>query len=261
MSGEVSIFELFPELRSLRGKVPDDVIERELRPKAARFAQLSQAARKRIPIVLLSEVLPAEAERAPVRMQRFLGQWGNVSVEEVCKLALICSWQQPRAVFEIGTYNGMTTLQLALNSSAESVVYTLDVTPGSPETAKLEVGGIDGFLAQKMGAFKVRVGEYFQGHPAAGKIRQFLGDSLAFDFSPYRNAIDLVFIDAGHTYRYVKSDTENALRMIRPGGTILWHDYMQVLHPDVTGCLLECVERGMDIRQLKGTHLAIYRQP
>jgi len=27
--------------------------------------------------------------------------------------------------------------------------------------------------------------------------------------------------------------------MIRPGGVIIWHDYMQVLHPDVTRLLYE----------------------
>ena len=34
-----------------------------------------------------------------------------------------------------------------------------------------------------------------------------------------------MLVDAGHEYEFVKADTETALRLIRPGGTILWDDY------------------------------------
>jgi len=68
----------------------------------------------------------------------------------------------------------------------------------------------------------------------------------------------MVFVDAGHTYRYVKSDTEKALKMLRPGGVILWHDYMQLLHPDVVQCLCEKAEVGLNIGHLRGTSLAVH---
>ena len=32
-------------------------------------------------------------------------------------------------------------------------------------------------------------------------------------------------MDAGHAYELVRSDSEKALEMVRPGGVILWHDY------------------------------------
>jgi len=70
--------------------------------------------------------------------------------------------------------------------------------------------------------------------------------------------MDVVFVDAGHTYPYVKSDTENALSMLRPGGVILWHDYLQVLHPDVTQCLYEYRLAGLPIYHLRGTTLALH---
>src|SRR5437762_8515397 len=48
--------------------------------------------------------------------------WGNVSVESVCKIGLIIRWLRPRRILEIGTYNGMTTLQMALNAPPECTV-------------------------------------------------------------------------------------------------------------------------------------------
>ncbi len=44
--------------------------------------------------------------------------------------------------------------------------------------------------------------------------------------------IDMVFIDADHTYQGVKADTENILRQVRRGTVIFWHDYHNNLHPD-----------------------------
>jgi len=46
-----------------------------------------------------------------------------------------------------------------------------------------------------------------------------------FDETPYLKQCDLNFIDGSHAYSYVKNDTEKALRMLKNGGLILWHDY------------------------------------
>jgi hypothetical protein len=37
--------------------------------------------------------------------------------------------------------------------------------------------------------------------------------------------MDVVYVDGAHSYEYVRSDTENALRMLSERGTILWDDY------------------------------------
>jgi len=44
--------------------------------------------------------------------------------------------------------------------------------------------------------------------------------------------VDLVYIDRGHTYNVIKSDTENALKIIANHGIIVWDDY-GLAHPDV----------------------------
>ena len=70
------------------------------------------------------------------------------------------------------------------------------------------------------------MGEFFAGSRYADKICQLFGNSITFDYSPYENAIDLVVVDADHSYDFVRPDTESAFRLLRPGGTILWDDYV-----------------------------------
>ena len=49
-------------------------------------------------------------------------------------------------------------------------------------------------------------------------------DSARFDPSPFENQIDFVFVDGAHSAAYVENDTKKGWRMLRPGGSIAWHD-------------------------------------
>jgi hypothetical protein len=57
------------------------------------------------------------------------------------------------------------------------------------------------------------------------RITQLYGDSDTFDYSPYCNCMDLIFVDASHSYSYMKSDSENAFKIPSRNGTIVWDDY------------------------------------
>jgi len=66
----------------------------------------------------------------------------------------------------------------------------------------------------------------FQGELAAARIQVLFGDSAKFDYRPNAGQCDLVLVDAGYEYDYVKSDTKNALRLLAPeGGLSVWHDF------------------------------------
>jgi hypothetical protein len=70
-----------------------------------------------------------------------------------------------------------------------------------------------------------------------------------------------VFVDGSHAYSYVKSDSERALALVRPGGLVLWHDYSGPSHsPGVYQALNELAER-LPLVRIEGTMLAAYRQP
>ena len=53
-----------------------------------------------------------------------------------------------------------------------------------------------------------------------------MGNVFRSDLEEYLNNFDLIFIDGGHTYSIIENDSIKAFKMIKPGGIILWHDYV-----------------------------------
>ncbi len=134
-----------------------------------------------------------------------------------------------KRLFEFGTFFGSTTLNLALNSPPDAEIFTFDLSP--EEAEGLEQDPADAPLTQMH--FEKPAMEY-AGVPVASKIKEVAGNSRTFDFSPWKNSIDLVFIDGGHDYGTVSKDTENAFLMVRKDrpSCIFWHDYR---NPDCSG--------------------------
>lgn len=77
-------------------------------------------------------------------------------------------------------------------------------------------------------------------------------DSATFNETPYRDQIDLVFVDGAHNMDYVRNDSEKGWRMLRAGGIIVWHDFVPG-DPDVIRYLLSCPYRP---KRIKATSLA-----
>lgn len=149
---------------------------------------------------------------------------GNVSAEELILIAKLVRQYKPNRLFEIGTFDGRTTLNLACNCSPDARVYTLDL-PDEKRPFK-KPATLDGDMSF---VSKVATGSRFHGTDCENKITQLYGNSATFDFSPYENKMDFVFIDAAHTYEYILIDSEKALRLLRDRqGIILWHDYKWV---------------------------------
>jgi predicted O-methyltransferase YrrM len=106
-----------------------------------------------------------------------------------------------------------------------------------------------------------RTGADYAGKDVVHKIHQLVGDSLTFDFSPYFNKVDLVFVDGGHRYEVVSSDTANALRMVRPGGVVVWHDFANYgTYSDITRAILGELPADQVI-QIENSQLALYQKP
>jgi Methyltransferase domain len=158
--------------------------------------------------------------------------------------------------FEIGTNRGRTTWTVAHNNP-ELELYTLDVPPGTAsERTALPLAPEDAHFFRDDS-----LGEAFRGSPEAGRITQLLGDSATFDFSPFHEHVDLVYIDGAHTYEYVRSDSATALGILSPTGTIVWDDY--TIAPGVYQHVVE-LSATLDrpVYHLRGTRMAIYsRQP
>jgi predicted O-methyltransferase YrrM len=142
---------------------------------------------------------------------------GNVTLLELLVLSRLVRERRPRALFEIGTFDGRTTLALTMNAPDNAAVCTLDLPPKTPTNHSIE-------RAERAFVDKPQSGARFLGTDAAAKIRQLYGDSATFDFS--QHAADFVFVDGSHAYEYVLNDSERALSLLknRPG-TVVWHDY------------------------------------
>jgi predicted O-methyltransferase YrrM len=146
---------------------------------------------------------------------------GNVSERELVTICRLVRDSDPEQILELGTFDGRTTLNLAANSRPEAKVHTLDLPKRSIGSLAAPIHAHEVRYADKE-----RSGSRYEGTDVASKIEQLYGDSGTFDFTPFYNRMDFVFVDASHTYEYVINDSMHALRMLRDGkGTIVWHDY------------------------------------
>jgi predicted O-methyltransferase YrrM len=252
----MNIFKRYPQLVTLKGIVPDDVVERAISPQADKFDQYLLDSEKLVPTVNLNKIFPSEVETGRIVLENFLGHWGNVSIEEVCKICLIINFLKPRKILELGTYNGMTTLQMALNAPKDCKIYTLDLPDNYDPNIKLSE--LDWHVAKSIKSkFGTKTGSYFADYPENKNIIQLLGDSATFNYEEVGNDIDLIFIDAAHDFENKLIDTENAYRLIRKGGVIIWHDYKSPANPEVTR-FINMQAQHKKIFHLRNTMLAIH---
>jgi len=179
-------------------------------------------------------------------MQSFPSVGASVSPMECAALAALCHLTGAKKVFEFGTYKGVSTTQLALNVAEGGMVFTLDLPEGhpayilpipKPEERAIAAEGGKGILIPR---------------DLLDRVTFLSADSAEFDVTPYRNSIDVVFVDAAHGYEYVKNDSEKGWEMLRPGGIMAWHDCV-ASHPDVVRYIKEA---HPDARLVGGTALA-----
>lgn len=70
---------------------------------------------------------------------------------------------------------------------------------------------------------------------------------------------DLVFIDGDHSEAAVRHDRNLALRVVRSGGLIVYHDDNGLDCVDVSRVLDDLADNGADIQHVAGTWLAVER--
>lgn len=207
------------------------------------------------PCKSLFEILP-DAKRVRARIEHISSDVIQTPLEQLACLALLTQAVQPKAVFEIGTFRGRTALNFALNVGDGGQVYTLDLPPDARGEATEQTNSADALIISAS-----ETGIEYLGTDVADRITQLYGDSRSFDFSPYYGRMDVVYVDGAHDYDAVCRDSENALRMLRPGGYALWDEFCNYGdYNDVTRAVLATVPRG-EVTQVAHTQLAVYRKP
>jgi predicted O-methyltransferase YrrM len=204
----------------------------------------------RLPRLHLTQIFPG-IETVGVSLvnlyQRKIGL--SMDASEVMALAAITRFIGARHVVEIGTYDGNTTLNLAANLPEDGCVTTIDLPPNWDRQFIYNVPNNHWNVTDRN-----RIGIQFRGTQYESRIRQVLGDSAKVNCNELRPPFDLIFIDGCHYRDYVKADTDNALRNIRPGGVIVWHDYGDI--KDVSS-VVDDTARQITVRIVRGTRLAV----
>lgn len=190
------------------------------------------------------EEITGDAEPTGVDLVAYRYVYGGLGATELMILCRLARWSQPDRLFEIGTFLGATTLQLAANTLAR--VFTLDLPPrGHPNHVSNPFWGNPD-----------KPGSFFHDSPYAERIEQLFGDSRTFDFSPYARSMDFVFVDGSHKSEPATCDARNALEIVSPGGAIVWHDYGP--HAPELVEVLDDLSRTCRLRHIPGTSLVVY---
>lgn len=200
-----------------------------------------------LPTLELADVTGPVAFEVQVQPRSSRHAW-SLGASEQLVLQAVLAGRRIRTAFEIGTFNGGTTRLLAEGIADGGHVTTLDLPPSTFDATQ-RPDGVKGD----------GVGRAYRDSPAAGRVQQLLEDSLTFDASPYAGRYDLVLVDGGHEYVHGVADTRTALRLVAPGGIILWDDFEPYWHGLVRGICQEMASRGLS--RLAGTSLGVYLAP
>jgi predicted O-methyltransferase YrrM len=198
----------------------------------------------RIAVSSLDQMLKSKLQ-VSVRITALERSAYNLTERELIALCAVVRSAAPSVLLEFGTFDGRSTLHLALNSPEHSIVYTVDIQAGEFD-----------FNGDQAVGRKVKIGESFSGDAIERKIVSLTGDTATVDFSAIEGKVDLVFIDADHSYEAVSRDSRLALRLLSKTGSIIWHDYRTI--SGVTRAIDELAS-VLPLESIADTTLVVYR--
>jgi hypothetical protein len=204
-----------------------------------------------LPIVRLEDIANTSSEFVVSRP----ADWeGSMTITEISSLCHLVASRRPVKVLEIGSFKGLTTLNIALNAP-EAEIHTLDLPPDTDPTATR-------FDTNDRNIISSRGGYYYEARTEGTRIQQHYGDTATFDFDQIGARVDFCLIDAAHSYEYVRNDTLKVVPLMADNSLLLWHDYGRndfLTAPEdawgVTRFLNELSDVGVGI--LQGTSLGI----
>jgi hypothetical protein len=171
-----------------------------------------------IPVVSIEQLINEHGTPIPLQVHGFPQIAHSISLIEAVGLAVLMKKANAKRVFEFGTHRGVSTSQLASNLPESGEVLTLDL-PRSDRRTHYSIDNPGDIEVSQMPEKADLIPENLR-----SRIRFLEHDSATFDESPYVNQMDFVFVDGAHTAEYVRSDSEKAWKMVRPGGIVAWHD-------------------------------------
>ena len=162
-------------------------------------------------------------------------------------------------IFEFGTCSGKTTFLMGLNSPVDTKIVSITLNPKNID--EVDSKKTDNKVSQR-NIINESIYEsfLFSGNEVENKIKVIFENSLNFNHDKYKNQMDLIFIDGGHTYSVVKNDSEKSFEMLKKNGIILWHDYVpgKRSSKDVVRYLNE-ISKTYKIYKIKNTSFCYFK--
>jgi predicted O-methyltransferase YrrM len=189
-----------------------------------------------------------DLEFGAVRLDAYGPSCGQ-SPLEILSLCAIARARQPRVVLEIGTFRGITTLLLALNTPDDAQIFTVDLPPGSAGT---QYPVTEPHLVEKRGSRT----DLWDAYGVTDRITQIYCDSATLSPRRLPPGIDLVFVDGSHSYDYVRNDSRIAFEVLSPDGVVIWDDYATA--KEGVFRYLNQLAGERDLIHLAGTDLVMY---
>jgi len=233
--------------------LPATILGQSYRRVSRRLRGVRRGQETRLPRSSWREIFPAK----PIILAEPQKNQGDVNLAELAVLATAAtSVAAGSEIVEIGTFDGRTTLNLAINSAPHLAVFTLDLPPDAAPKFGLAPGERAFVEKPRSGRHFVKAAAEWAG--PAKRITQAFGDSATFDWSAHVGRAGLVFVDGSHAHDYVMADTDTALRLIARKGVVIWHDYG--VWEGVTRAL-EAIEasRHLGLRHIRGTSLVVWK--
>jgi predicted O-methyltransferase YrrM len=172
----------------------------------------------------------------------------SLTSSETIALASLVSTLAPTSILEIGTGTGFTAQLMAINAKDDCVITTVDL-PESLNAGELGLNIKEIYWNRSQDS-------YLESNSRLGNLknvkREFM-DSLDLSLK-INKEFDFIFIDGCHDLKYVINDSQQALKLIRQGGVILWHDYRML--PEVSK-FLDKFSRTRVLFAIEGTRFVI----
>jgi Methyltransferase domain len=195
-----------------------------------------------IPSLHLRDMFPLSNPPAtePIKLLPGTALDGGPNIYEQFILCALVQKVKPKTVLEIGTFRGGTTWHIYENAPPDTVIYTLDLpdneVPGDVTNLDLAANKARPFL------------------PSSDRIHQILVNSQ--DWKPaLERKVQFAFIDADHSYKGIRNDTEKALTTLDDYACIAWHDSLESDYGYGTlKYLLELTRQGWKIFRIRSMH-------
>lgn len=169
----------------------------------------------------------------PIKFYKFLKLYdssGWAMAIDVDKYASIMTSPEDRIIFlslmhhyntgsctEFGVNDGLTASMLLKHCSFIERYVGIDVPYGFSTKIKVQLSEVPMHAGEK-----ALNDNRFELHVLSNGTEDI-------DANEWENLFDYVFIDADHSYSGVMRDTEIAMRIVKRGGIILWHDYKPIM--------------------------------